>query len=486
MARSYLVLSDLHLADVEDHADGWKSYKHSRYLFDTELARVIEHFALRGSANTEHVLVLNGDIFDFDLVAAVPETPPWPTSPAERKRGLSPTEPKAVWKLNHILQNHPVCVDAWARFVGAGNTLVYVMGNHDRELHFPAVQAALRSALAKQARACGLSFADEQLIFEPWFYYVPGEIYAEHGQQYDYYNAFRYLLAPTVNDLRGEAHIALPMGNLSNRNLMSQMGFFNPHTSDYILNVYKYASHWLRHYAFSRRYLLLRWLFGSISTILQLIRTKGLAGRNRAVHEARLEEMAERKNISPEVVRALDGLKITPITNRLYRVARELWIDRLLLALVMLGGTIGLALSSLPIWVKLMVPLSSFPLVYFLYEWFAHDEMFFRVERDIHLYALKIAQLLPTRVVTFGHTHVPRTIPLLPGVTYVNTGTWAPAWRSWNDKQLELGLRNALFVTIDGRRAAVQLETFLPANAVSLESVIEAKDQRVERESSTG
>ena len=34
MGNRYLVLSDLHLCDVEEHADGWKAYKREKYLFD--------------------------------------------------------------------------------------------------------------------------------------------------------------------------------------------------------------------------------------------------------------------------------------------------------------------------------------------------------------------------------------------------------------------------------------------------------------------
>ena len=34
MANRYLVVSDLHLCDVEDNPDGWMAYKSARYLFD--------------------------------------------------------------------------------------------------------------------------------------------------------------------------------------------------------------------------------------------------------------------------------------------------------------------------------------------------------------------------------------------------------------------------------------------------------------------
>jgi len=67
----------------------------------------------------------------------------------------------------------------------------------------------------------------------------PGSSTPEHGQQYDLYGSYRYLLWPVVQQ-GGQDVIDVSMGNLSNRMLMSKMGYFNPHASDFILNVYAY------------------------------------------------------------------------------------------------------------------------------------------------------------------------------------------------------------------------------------------------------
>ena len=84
MANRYLVVSDLHLSDVEDNPDGWKAYKGSRWVFDDELDRLVRRFLDEGDADDKRVLVLNGDVFDFDLVTAVPEDPPWPVRGFDR------------------------------------------------------------------------------------------------------------------------------------------------------------------------------------------------------------------------------------------------------------------------------------------------------------------------------------------------------------------------------------------------------------------
>ena len=425
MGNEYLVLSDMHLADVEDHDDGWKIYKSSRFLFDDEFSDILDHFVKRNKPGSRLTLVLNGDVFDFDLVTAVPEDAPWPVNLSERRRGLHSTEEKSIWKLERMLDDHPGFVEALAVFLSKGHKLVYLMGNHDREFHYPGVQDTLRQRIIKRAEELGGSFEDDAITFEPWFYLVPGEIYVEHGQQYDHYTSFRNLLSPVVKH-QDEERLALPMGNLSNRYLMSKMGFFNPHASDYILNLFSYLAHWLKYYALSPRSLMFNWLWGSLVVIGKLLRIrKKLLGRSRDKTE-RLEEVAERNSLSLQTVRKLSGLQRQPITTRFFRIIREFWIDRLLMAIVMTGGTITLALVAVPLWVKLMVPLTGFPMIYFIYERFAQGENIFTIEKRFPEVARSISELVPVKVVTFGHTHVPRMIPLSREVSFVDTGTWAP------------------------------------------------------------
>lgn len=464
MAHRYIVVSDLHLCDIEEHADGWKAYKSSRFCFDGAFVDLLDRFVADGDADDERTLILNGDIVDFDLVCTVPEDPPFPVSRAERRRGMRPTEEKSVWKLQRVLADHPRFLGALARFAAGGYRIIYVIGNHDRELHFPAVQHAFVTAVVERGAEEELCVDAACIRFEPWFYYVPGEIYAEHGQQYDYYNSFRFILSPVVNTNKPPT-LALPMGNLSNRRLMSQMGFFNPYASDYILNVFRYFSHWLKHYAFSRRRLFFNWLFGSLSVILQLLRTKRKVMRHPPDSERLLADLSGRTGIELDTLRALDQLKRKPITNRWYRVIREFWIDRMLVAALMTGGTITLAFLPVPLWLKLMVPLSSFPALYWIYEWFAHGETVFSAYDEAHKFAREISKLVDARVITFGHTHVPGIVPLAPGVSYVNTGTWAPVWRQDDRRRLEPGLRNALIVVFAGGRTQIELTTGLPQSS---------------------
>ncbi len=459
MGNCYLIVSDFHLADIEDHADKWMYYKSSRFVFDEEFRQLVQEFTTQGEGGDRLTLVLNGDIFDFDVITAVPDNDPWPISASERKRGLNPTEEKSVWKLELVLSQHPIFVDTLADFVRSGHRLVYVMGNHDREFHFPRVQQALVDALEERARAQGSSLARGTLRFEEWFYYVPDEIFAEHGNQYDYYTSFRYLLSPTV-EVKGEQRLALPMGNLSNRYLMTRMGYFNPHASDFILNVYNYVFHWLRYYAFTRRNLFFSWLFGSLLVIVRLFKIKRKLKVTPPKQTERLGQIARQYDLSLEEVQALGQLHRPPITQKFYRLVRELWIDRLIIAFIMMGGTITLALVPIPLWIKLMVPLTGFPLLFFIYEWFAHGETIFSMEREIPRRARDIIRVLPAQVITFGHTHLPRLIPLTRGVTFVDTGAWAPITRGV-EGQLSPGRRNYLMVSFHQSRVRLHFGSWM-------------------------
>ena len=444
MTDRYLVVSDLHLADVEDHADGWKFFKGSRYLFDDDFAALLDEFAARCVG--PGTLLLNGDVFDFDLVTEVPSDPPWPVSRGERRRGLKATAVKSAWKLERILSFHPVLLKALGLFLAAGHRVVYVMGNHDRELHFPEVQDCLLTALRDATELTGGSLTEWSIVFEPWFHYVPGRIYAEHGHQYDYYTSFRHLLDPVVNRREGP-EIALPMGNISNRILMGRMGYFNPHAGDFILNVFHYVSHWLRFYAFSRHTLVLTWFLGSLRALGRLLETKKrLRRRPPKGYEDRVEALATRAGLTPEEMGNLRTLQPSPITDRVFRIIREFWIDRLVLSLLMTGGTIALALVPIHLWIKLMVPLTCFPLVYFLYESLAQGETVFSSGHKVEAFAREIGALLRVPVVTFGHTHAPGTLTVGPGISYVDTGTWAPVTAPYPNTALTPGYRNWLEV----------------------------------------
>jgi len=166
-------------------------------------------------------------------------------------------------------------------------------------------------------------------------------------------------------------------------------------------------------------------------------------------YQDRLETFRRQKGLTGEQLAELSDLQRAPITNKVFRMIREFWIDRLLIALIMTGGTIALALVPIPLWIKLMVPLSSFPLVYLLYEALVKGETVFTVEEQIPRYARRISELLEVPVVVFGHTHVAHLLPLEAGISFVTSGTWAPITATGNQRETLSGYQNYLIVSRD-------------------------------------
>jgi hypothetical protein len=110
-----------------------------------------------------------------------------------------------------------------------------------------------------------------------------------------------------------------------------------------------------------------------------------------------------------------------------------------------------------------MVPLSSFPLIYFIYEWLAQGETIFTIETEIPRRARAITRMLPARVITFGHTHKPRQFPLSKETAFVDTGTWAPVMDRQDRTRLYPGLRTYLTVTFGPEdRCSHSLDSWLP------------------------
>lgn len=426
----YLVVSDLHLADVEDHADGWKRHKGSAAVFTGELDTMVEEHLARLAAGDTFTFILNGDIFDFDLVTAFPEDGSLgPLSANERRYGLDATAIKSRWKLDLILDHHAVFLGTLGRLVSLGHKVVLVAGNHDRELCFEAVAERFVERVLAVAGSGGPGHERSHLVVvEPWFFHVPGEIYVEHGHQYDHYSSYTHNVDPTY-DKKGERYLALCTGNLSNRYLLSNIGFFNPHATDFILSAGGYLAHWWRHYALTRRSLVLNWLLGSLRALFALLAI------HRAQHRAPPPDYAakvvaagRRYGLDADTSERLHALASPPVTTRFGKIVREFWIDRVLLSASLTIATVALALSGAALWVKLALPLLAFPLVWFLYGWLVGNQNALTTGYATHKNARRVARLVDAPVIVFGHTHGSELVPLGRGHTYANSGTWAPSW----------------------------------------------------------
>ncbi len=204
-----LVVSDLHLCEGVDPESG-KYARQEDFLFDDAFARFLRyHERVKQQprfGGRPWLLIFNGDLCDFPQVDALPEEGEplvrvkgvahyKDLSDDERNFGLGTSEKESAWKLERIARGHPSFFAALGWFVAHGNHIAVIKGNHDLELHWPAVQqrfiAEVDRAYAHQRQMLGEGppitpgEIEERTRFYPWFYYEPDRVYIEHGGQYE-------------------------------------------------------------------------------------------------------------------------------------------------------------------------------------------------------------------------------------------------------------------------------------------------------------
>lgn len=425
-SRHTVVLSDVHLADAEIPPPDnplWKRFKHPDLFVDASLKRLLEDLQVQIDGPIE--LVLNGDLFDFDSVMAIPESPDFSMSWLERRRGLNAEEPKSRFKIRKILEDHPVFVRALRSFLLNGHRLVFVIGNHDIELHWPFVQKEIQEHL---------DLPDDlrkNVVFAEWFYISEGDTLIEHGSQYDAYCLCPNPVFPLIRK-GSKRSVRLPFGNLAGRYMTNGMGLFNPHVeSSFIMSLRGYLVFFFKYLIRVQPLLLWTWLWGATTTLLVSIR-EGLmpAHRNPLQLPGRIRAIAERANARPPVVMSLRELHAHPAIYNPWMVLRELWLDRalLLLLLVVLSFQIFSVLNvftDVSFW-TFFVPLALFIPAFIFYAQSVTSDVG-RVQKTALKRAPVAARIAGVKRVVHGHTHREGHI-LYRGIEVLNNGTWSPAF----------------------------------------------------------
>jgi UDP-2,3-diacylglucosamine pyrophosphatase LpxH len=171
-------VSDFHMSAGNHH-----------FSDDDAFVSFVDHLLHHGGPEVR--LVILGDFLDLLRV-----------SPFNRSRRDAPH------KLDAIVREHAPVFEALSRLLNNQVPVDIVAGNHDVELVFPEVQRHLRALVR------------DGLTFHPWIYYVPGVVYAEHGQQYHDINSFTTLLCP----LEGQDEIETPLGLIADNYSMGRQG----------------------------------------------------------------------------------------------------------------------------------------------------------------------------------------------------------------------------------------------------------------------
>ena len=259
------IISDLHLTDAEPSRPHfkvrhplWKKSKTKEFFIDHALVEFLDFIQKKANGNTVE-LVLNGDIFDFDSVMALPENPIYQFHWIETRRGLFPKEERSIFKMKVILEEHAEFVQALRKFILNGNELVIIPGNHDVELHFQSVQDEFFKHLQVP-----IEFY-KKIRFVKWFYISENDTLIEHGHQQDPYCLCENPLNPFIVDYN-ELRIRLPFGNVACRYIMNGMGLFNPHVeSNYIMSISGYLKFFFKYLLRAQPLIIWTWLWGSVS-----------------------------------------------------------------------------------------------------------------------------------------------------------------------------------------------------------------------------
>ncbi|MGB0590374.1 MAG: metallophosphoesterase [Myxococcota bacterium] len=421
-AFQYALLSDVHLTEVAPTATpDWWSYKRPDAAQDATLNAFMSHLdAQRPSAYDGTVLIFNGDTFDFDSVFTHPD------QEGPQPLGLPATEPWSVFKMRRLLEDHSGFVHGLSRFLARGNQVIFVMGNHDRELAFPSVQAVLIDSLVRHAPAGEGARVASAIHFEPWFTYVPGVLYAEHGQQYDATCSYRDVLAPLAPpDRARDAELESSLGSVLGRRLLACFGTINPFDdSSFLRSIGGYVRLAFTEY-WPKRSFLFRYLYQSFATYWEL------RGRRRRVlgrwvfDEGLYEEYAADKRLDPAVLAFLRRLMSAPVHDRAGDLMHELWIDRLLLVAVTIGLT-AMGLSQVATWHDLAFLAAVLPLFAITARALGRGSLALQERGRWGLVAEHVADRLDAPIIAFGHSHRPERRPLRGGGRYYNLGTWAP------------------------------------------------------------
>jgi UDP-2,3-diacylglucosamine pyrophosphatase LpxH len=435
--ESLLILSDVHLGnDLNDLApDGMRRSE----LVDTDLANLLAHYRRTPPAGRRWRLVIAGDFIDFIGMTILPPQGDLDTEPSEEERehGLGNSADHGRIKLRAVASRHRVVFDALAGFVADGHALTIVHGNHDVEFHWDGVKQEFRALLVETAlrlRNGDATFASDfasRIEFAPWFFYVGGVAYVEHGHQYD--------------TLCSTEHVMAPLSPADPRRIARSF-------SDVLLRWVVRPTRGVPEYGHHRMGLvdyvmlgvrmglggLVRLFARFLSAVFELFRLRRAylteAARGlREEHDRRLAALAERTRVGIERLRALAALQVPPVTRSIPKILASVLLDRLALGLSAAAviGTLALVGGRHPwAWAAMATAVAAWMLAHRQLtlrrrEWFGekldNDETL--VERAGHL-----ARLFPAAFVVMGHTHTPAIVPVAEGAaTYVNVGSWHEA-----------------------------------------------------------
>ena len=465
---TYLVISDLHMTSGRDPVSGrWSPTED--FFWDEEFREFLAHHSRRGPCT----LIINGDMFDFLQVLVLP-TEDEAAAYGIRKDDIQPTyglrcsEAASIFQADKMIDGHPLFFDALSGFLARGHQIRIIKGNHDVQLFWERVQDRIVGRLEAMLPNAKRGSVRQNLQFLPWFFYVPGLLFVEHGNQYEAATSFRNFLNPVLPfDFPGTGRqVELDLASFLVRYVTNRMEVFDPLT-DNIRPLTKYLQVFLRRHPLiflstagtAGNYL---WKAFAKSAEQAHQKRRGLYRQIDERNEERLREEAERFSGGDRrkaewlgrQLRALDAMKAVPalslgpvkfLTESLgspFRLAAALLP---LYAITYIPAVTGWARAFLQKWepsawkevmdglLLLRVPQILLAVLFVLgavriRAWQMRDRKKKRSAEGTAVALRKVAgwvtALFETRYVVFGHSHCEDLLGLRNGSSYFNTGTW--------------------------------------------------------------
>jgi UDP-2,3-diacylglucosamine pyrophosphatase LpxH len=427
-----LVVSDLHFGE-ELLPGAALERRRAVEIGSSAFREFLRYHTVRRRDGRPWRLVIAGDLFDF-MSVVIPATKDRPAKTADERRfGLGRGIQPGVERMRLICEAHQPLLGELGRFAAAGHTVDIIVGNHDVEL----LASEVVGELMRQLTAAG---ADDRsrarITVVPWFIYLPGVCWIEHGHVYDEGCSFEFNLAPMDPK---DGWLIYNADYAAVRYLGSAVPELDPHgIEEWGLWGYMRYAAGLGFRSAGQLWIAYARFVASLFTARRLHRSFKRRDRRRREHRSRLAEVAAAGGISGETAAAIDRLARTPLTVSARRVGRMVMLDRfgigigsvVAIAMLLIVAPLGWALVGAALVVLVALAITR---------WLGRHMV--TSQLPMRSVPLRLRKLVDAPVVVFGHTHDPRWQKLRSGGLYINAGTWLPATRP--------GLRRSFtFVTI--------------------------------------
>jgi len=374
-------------------------------------------------------LVINGDAVDLVGMCLMPHEADQVAGLEDNDHlyGLGEQALASALKLSAVVHAHADVFRALAAFLGAGNDVVMVVGNHDAELHWPATRALLKRSLATYwgeepaSEADGALTGEEvaaRLSVHDWFYLEDGVAWIEHGHQYDPYCSFEEVLEPSTDEHRIDPNVGAAI-------LRYVANHFTSDASEHWGSGFMGYLGWWVGQGLDKA---LDILGGYRDMVFALVahwwarRPERLAARRSRVR-TRLTRLAKRFRLTPELLARLAAHRHEPVVTNLRRIVQAVMLDRLLL---LFATPFLLALPVLLPWAWMPW---SWSIAFAVWGVWGVACLVERESTDprqsMRRMATRIRAAVQVPIVVMGHSHDPCAEVGDDGA-YFNTGTWVP------------------------------------------------------------